>query len=335
MRAMTTQEPSGGDLSVPARTDTEANARYDATKTSDPFPSIAPSLLNSADICDYVRVTGMLFPFDEGKLKSASYEAALGGECIVWDASGEKKHTTLTSSNDTFTLKANSIAFVEVEPFFRLPDYIALRFNLKITHVHRGILLGTGPLVDPGYQGRLLIPLHNLTTNDYVFAAGEGLIWIEFTKTSSIKSDATVTTTPFVHSRVGKYRDFPTQKTRKKPIEFLHKAWPGGAIQSSIPAAVQEAKSSADKAQKSIAFIRNIGFVVGGLSLAALLYQQWSLTQDSVSLVKAVYDKLHDIEKGNDTSLEEMRRRLRDIERTLQSQSGVSTDKSDDTDEKR
>jgi hypothetical protein len=138
-----------------------------------------------------------------------------------------------------------------------------------------------------------------------------------------------------VHSRIGEYKGFPTQKIRKTPTEFLQKAWPGGAIQSSIPVAVQDAKSSADKAQKSIEKIRNIGLVVGGLSLAALLYQQWSLTQDSVSLVKAVYDKLHDIDKGNDTSLEEMRRRLRDIERTLQSQSDVSTDKSDDTDEKR
>ena len=57
----------------------------------------------------------------------------------------------LEKDGDEFTLEANSIAFVQVEPVFRLPDYIALRFNLKITHVHRGIL-----------------------------------IWIEFTKTSSL-----------------------------------------------------------------------------------------------------------------------------------------------------
>jgi deoxycytidine triphosphate deaminase len=88
------------------------------------------------------------------------------------------------SRGETFVLRRNSIAFVQVEPVFRIPDYIALRFNLKILHVHRGILLGTGPLVDPGFVGNLYIPLHNLTDSDYTFKGGEGLIWMEFTKVS-------------------------------------------------------------------------------------------------------------------------------------------------------
>jgi hypothetical protein len=81
-------------------------------------------------------------------------------------------------------LPANPITFVQVEPEFRLPNYIALRFNLRITHVHRGLLLGTGPLVDPGFRGKLLIPMHNLTASDYELATKEALIWIEFTKTT-------------------------------------------------------------------------------------------------------------------------------------------------------
>ena len=81
-------------------------------------------------------------------------------------------------------IAANSIVFVECDLDFRLPDFLALRFNLHIRHVHRGLLLGTGPLVDPGYWGKLCIPLHNLTDEDYLIPRTEGLIWIEFTKTS-------------------------------------------------------------------------------------------------------------------------------------------------------
>ena len=44
--------------------------------------------------------------------------------------------------------------------------------------------MGTGPLVDPGFEGKLLIPLHSLTADDYEIEAGEGLIWVEFTKLS-------------------------------------------------------------------------------------------------------------------------------------------------------
>ena len=50
--------------------------------------------------------------------------------------------------------------------------------------MHRGLLVGTGPLVDPGFRGKLLIPLHNLTLDAYEIRGDEGLIWVEFTKTS-------------------------------------------------------------------------------------------------------------------------------------------------------
>lgn len=171
-----------------ADTDEEAKRRYKKYVKQDPFPEIQPALLNSADIHDYVAITGMIFPFhpEKGKLKTASYEVDLLGKIIYWDENGDKITEELTRGK-TFKLLSNSIAFVTPEPTFRLPDYIAVRFNLKITNVHRGILLGTGPLVDPGYEGKLLIPLHNLTANDYIFTGGEGFIWMEFTKLSPSK----------------------------------------------------------------------------------------------------------------------------------------------------
>src|SRR5207245_1697312 len=110
----------------------------------DPFPLIPPSLLNSADLADYVAVTGMIRPFHEDAehLKPASYEIALEGEYIVWDETGARQSDIL-QQGEPFTLKANSIAFVTLQPMFRIPLYIALRFNLRIKHIYRGILLGT------------------------------------------------------------------------------------------------------------------------------------------------------------------------------------------------
>src|SRR5271169_6355237 len=88
------------------------------------------------------------------------------------------------NEHDTFELLPNTISYIQIEPKIRLPDYIAIRFNLRITHVHRGLLLGTGPLIDPGFSGDILIPLHNLTSGSYRIRGNEGLIWIEFTKTA-------------------------------------------------------------------------------------------------------------------------------------------------------
>lgn len=265
----------------------DAASKYENYKKIDPFPDIDVALLNSADIVDYVNATGMIDPFYIDKLKPASYEANIKGECIFWNEKGNKQVANLVNDHDTFKLEPNSIAFVEIEPTFRLPEYIALRFNLKITNVYRGLLLGTGPLIDPGYVGKIYIPLHNLTTNTYVFECGEGLIWIEFTKISKIRT-ANNTSGSGSISRTGKYEDFPPRKTNKPLTYFLNKANKGKIIASSIP----EAKIIARKTEKKVntfGIIGALGFIA---ALVGLIYPGWQL-------LDSYFEKLDVLRKEN------------------------------------
>lgn len=248
---MTTQQER-----YPLRDDDDAKARFNEYKSLDPFPDIPAALLNSADIYDYVRTTGMIYPFDSEKLKSASYEASVGETCIYWDENGKKKSIDL-GKKDSFVLEKNSIAFVTTREKFRLPDYMAIRFNLTITNVHRGLLLGTGPLVDPGFEGHILIPLHNLTTNPYKFNYKEKLIWLEFTKISPNESRDTGDGSR--ESRSGRYVPFPISKKDKKPYEYLRES----EIRSSIPDALGEAKESAERSKRWV----TAGTIVGLLTL--------------------------------------------------------------------
>lgn len=110
--------------------------------------------------------------------------------------------------------------------------------------------MGTGPLVDPGFHGRLFIPLHNLTNNNYEFKFGEGLIWAEFTKLSPNKRWAN--DSGDIKERRGKYIEFPVHKRNLKPHDYIDKANHGNPIQSSIPIALQNANDKASKAQDSI-----------------------------------------------------------------------------------
>lgn len=159
------------------------------TIPGDPFPSIPPALLNSADIqayqaaCDLLK--GEIINPASDRLKGATYKILFRGD-VFWrdDEDGERKQQRIESS-DKFIIPRNSIVFISPDTEFNLPDFIAARFNLTIPLVHQGLLLGTGPLVDPGFKGRLLIPLHNLTTRDVVVSGESGLIWVEFTKIST------------------------------------------------------------------------------------------------------------------------------------------------------
>ena len=248
----------------PLSDDVDAAARFNEYTSRDPFPDIPAALLNSADIYDYVRTTGMIYPFDSTKLKSASYEASVGKDCIYWDDQG-KRETIDLSKEGSFVLNPNSIAFVTTRERFRLPDYMAVRFNLTITHVHRGLLLGTGPLIDPGFEGYILIPLHNLTTNKYKFVYEEKLIWLEFTKISPNERWVYDNDSKGFHK--GQYVPFPEKKRDKKPEEYLEQP----EIRSSIPDAIYEAKKSAKEAEESAKRLNRWFMTAGAIGFTGII----------------------------------------------------------------
>ena len=304
-----------------AETEEEANRRYEIYKSSDPFPSIPPALLNSADISDYVSAAGMICPFEDSKerLKSASYLVRMLGECVYWDDSGEKKTLDLKEGAE-FKLLPNSIAFVTLEPTFRLPDYIAIRFNLQISHVYKGLLLGTGPLVDPGFAGVLSIPLHNLTSNEYTLRGGDPIIWMEFTKLSPHNTWQQFT---FTRIQQGKFREFPARKLQRKSIsDYLERAvGREGTVRSSIPVAFEHANASAkvaaDSAKEAASSARDaaekvenvrqrvtVGAVVSAilliLSLLALIVPILSLVQDAYQYTKSAAGDVDKLERKVD-----------------------------------
>ncbi|MGY3577824.1 dCTP deaminase domain-containing protein [Bradyrhizobium sp. USDA 4504] len=272
------------DLANLPKDDNDAKARADRFENLDPFPGVPRALLSSFEIADYARVTGMMWPFVEKQLKSASYEVFIGGDVIWWDGRGRRQKKTV-KRGAPLVLEANSIVFAQVEPIFRLPNYIAIRFNLRITHVHRGLLLGTGPLVDPGFHGKLLIPLHNLTSTDYAIDTNEALIWIEFTKTSYGYQ-------PEIGDNLAAQRDgrnfkgFPRDKRYQDPDKYLRKANAGNSIQSSIPNAIATSAESARKAEQSARNIQNIGLIAALVAGAGIVFGLYQIGQQFTSMVQ-------------------------------------------------
>jgi deoxycytidine triphosphate deaminase len=275
----------------------------------DPFPQIPAALLNSAHIQDYVHVTGMIAPFDPSDLKPASYAFRLRGTCVRYE--GDMKIVDEVGDGKPYRLPKNSIAFVTVGPRLTLPDYIAARFNLRIDLVYRGLLLGTGPLIDPGWFGDLSIPLHNLTDQDYMLTGGERLIWMEFTKTSPIPGsryaprqfsmsqpsdfipypEANKDSTDNVHKRLERALR-PTASTHV--MSSLSSAL--GEARASVLAAEEKAtraeaavKSVADKALWWQAMTAGVSAVVGVVVTAAVAWSAFQLAtgihEDAVRVV--------------------------------------------------
>jgi len=152
---------------------------------TDPCEDIRPSLLSSDDIHRYATKGCLVSEYDKDRLLPAGYQLRFLGKLIYWKQADDGKLERVekrVKDKKPIALPGNSIAYLHMHEEFRMPRYIAARFNLRIRHVHQGLLLGTGPIVDPGFYGQLLVPLHNLTDNDYLFMGGDSFIHVEFTK---------------------------------------------------------------------------------------------------------------------------------------------------------
>jgi len=132
------------------------------------------------------------------KLKGASYTMS-PDPAGAWTFEGEEEEKTQVvlypkqeagDLNGRFYLvKKHSLVYIKLRQELRIPYYFIGRHNLKITYVYQGLLLGTGPQVDPGYVGHLIIPLHNLTTRDVRIYVDKSFVSVDFVRTTPMHFD--------------------------------------------------------------------------------------------------------------------------------------------------
>ena len=243
------------------------------------------------------------------------YAVPLMGPCRYLDEEGRQHSFSLSNARrrgakrteirDKFVLKPNSICYVTLEPYFRIPSYIAGRFNLLINNVYRGLLVGTGPLVDPGFSGNLSIPIHNFTTNSYQFQAGEDFVYFEFTKLSWSNHTDPPSSLHWVPKVVNDQPPFPASKGKRRSVDdYLANATGRGPAQSAIGEEIRKitetSKTTENRLQLfSIAAAASVGaLIITALALAFASYDVFSSARRFVDDVALRQD-------GGNTQLQE------------------------------
>ena len=337
----------------------EAVKRFKLAYADDPFEDIDASLLNSANIQDYAKQVGLIYPFnagDDGKnLKTASYGAHVGDKVVLWPP--ENKQGKFQKLKDSFTgitkkkaekiiesvtvdltkkhgikIPPFSLVFIQTQETFLLPLYLAARFNLRINLVHKGLLLGTGPIVDPGFHGKLLIPLHNLTSNTYELRQGDKLIWVEFTKTimheSWRKTSGKEDRENYTFASPG---DFEEAKLLLEPAKYLETAMMDSSekfhqfteIKSGIPDSLSRFQETADKAANAVASLSRfstLAFYGAIIGLIGLFFQwsqikkdhevRWTQTQKEISDLNSKISS----QDANESKIEVLEREIKRLE---------------------
>lgn len=159
---------------------------FNRWKVVDPEPD-ATGVLLSDRIRYYVEKYDVLVDkrtFNPENLKAASYFLTLGTE-YYYDGKflelqpGDPEKCWLEIPPNAFVVATTAEKVI-------LPHYIAARFGVRVDYVYKGLLVGAGPQVDPGFEGFLGCPIHNLTDSPVRIKAGEPFAWIDFARTTRV-----------------------------------------------------------------------------------------------------------------------------------------------------
>lgn len=134
-------------------------------------------ILTNDQIIDAYRKQNILInPFDEKQIQGATYDLRVGDK----GATTSSKKLVHIRETGYLRLEPGDFGIIIVFEELRIGPQYAARFGLRSKYARKGLIATTGPQIDPGYHGRLILGLTNLTPKPITLAYKDDLVSIEF-----------------------------------------------------------------------------------------------------------------------------------------------------------
>lgn len=130
-------------------------------------------------------VPPLVSPFQESGLRLSSYDLTVGDE--YYDGPKDKTNTVTTEHlrpGQAFTIPPHGVCFILAAEHIALPADITARVSLRMTLIYRGLVMTAQPPFDPGYDGKVIVMIHNLSTQPHHLQRGQRIATIEFARVS-------------------------------------------------------------------------------------------------------------------------------------------------------
>lgn len=115
-------------------------------------------------------------PFDERQIEPATYDFRVGEK----GASTSTKKIVNIKETGYLSLAPGDFGVVTVLEELKLgPQYVG-RFGLRSKYARKGLIATTGPQIDPGFHGRLIVGMTNLTPKPISLAYKDDFVSVEF-----------------------------------------------------------------------------------------------------------------------------------------------------------
>lgn len=115
-------------------------------------------------------------PFDDEQIEPATYDLRVGDQGATTSA----KRRINIKETGSLVLAPGDFGVVTVLEEIRLGLQYAARFGLRSKYARKGLIATTGPQIDPGYHGRLVVGLTNLTPRSVPLTHQDDFVSVEF-----------------------------------------------------------------------------------------------------------------------------------------------------------
>ena len=115
--------------------------------------------------------------FDPGSLQTTSYDFRIGKKAVVGGQGNE-----LDLENGRLVIEPGSYAGIISLEKIKLPNNVFAQIGSKRKFSYDGLILLTGSIIDPGYEGYLLFGLYNASTKKVVLPMRTKICNVVFTR---------------------------------------------------------------------------------------------------------------------------------------------------------
>lgn len=130
---------------------------------------------------NFIECGSVLQNADPSSLSTASFDLRLGEE--AWC---QGNYFYLNDQNPFLEIPPYSYAIVKAKETAKLPNFMAGKFDLKVSLFFKGGILSNGPQVDPGYHGALFCMIYNGSDEPIGLKKDAQFSTIEFFTTTSV-----------------------------------------------------------------------------------------------------------------------------------------------------
>lgn len=134
-------------------------------------------ILNNKQIEEACRKGDILIePFDADQVQAATYDFRVGAQ----GATTSSKKLVDIKSNGFILLQPGDFGIITVMEELRLGAQYVGRFGLRSKYARKGLIATTGPQIDPGYHGKLILGVTNLTPRPISLPYKDDFVSVEF-----------------------------------------------------------------------------------------------------------------------------------------------------------